>query len=305
MSRPLRNDPPGGHHHIMNRGARHEPIFWTNEDCAELLGLLDQWAPRFQVEVHAYALMPNHLHLLVVSNGGRLSDFMAKVLGNYARYRNREPRRDGPVWRGRFKSQLVTDDVYWMHLVAYIHLNPVRAGLVGDPRFSHWTSLDTYMHHSRSLECLRTDEVLDAYGGLDTMLEYMADVQRKRTEGPEGFDPDELWRIPRTQPVAPTSRAPVTVRPHRSPEQAIAEVCQVTGTTAEALFQYRRGAANRPAWVAAWWLQLGAGLTQREVARIMGIGQTGVAQRGRLLRKYGEEADLQQWVAALTGLPAA
>lgn len=296
MARPLRLDPPGGRHHVMNRGARHQPIFRTNEDCAAFLELIDDKAPRFHVEIHAFALMPNHFHLLVVSMGERLSDFMSQVLGGYARYLNKQPGWDGPVWRGRFKSRLVTEDAYWEHLVAYIHLNPVRAGLVDGPRFAHWTSLDTYLHKGRPLRCLRTDEVLAQFGGLENMMAYMDDVQRKRVSAPDGFDDQDLWKVPSSQNMPTT--APVRV-PGRTVEQALAEVCAVTGADRDSLFVYRRGSPNRPAWIAAWWLQEGAGQTQRQVARIMGINQPGVAQRGRLLRKHGAEGDLAEWVAQL------
>lgn len=296
MARPLRHDPPGGRHHVMNRGARHTPVFRNDEDCAQFLALIDEYAPRFHIEVHAFALMPNHFHLLVVSLGGRLSDFMSQVLGGYARYLNGQPDWDGPVWRGRFKSRHIDEDAYWEHLVSYIHLNPVRAGLVDGPRFAHWTSLDTYLHKGRPLHCLRTDEVLAGFGGIDNMLAHMDDLQRKRTDAPAGFEDEDLWKVPSSQPV-PTS-APVRVA-RRTAEQALDEVCAVTGADRESLFVYKRGSPNRAAWIAAWWLQEGAGLTQREVARLMGLNQPGVAQRGRLLKRHGAEGELAEWMALL------
>lgn len=280
----------------MNRGARHEPVFWTDKDCGEFLGLVDALAPRFRVEVHAYALMPNHFHLLVVSQGQRLSDFMSGLCGGYARHLNRVPRRDGPVWRGRFKSRHVTEEADWQHLSAYVHLNPVRAGLVDGARAARWTSLDGYLHGSRALACLRTDALLAAFGGLAPMLAYIDDVQRKRRPPPPGFDAQDLWKVPRSQTARPVPPArPVA----RSPEQALAEVCAITGRTREDLFSFRPGAPNRAAWIAAWWLQEGAGLTQREVGCIMGVRQTGVAQRGRLLRRDAQREDVAGWMAAL------
>lgn len=296
MPRPLRYDPPGGRHHVMNRGARHTPVFRSDDDCVAFLTLIDDKAERYGVEVHAYALLPNHFHLLVVSNRGRLSDFMSQVLGGYARYLNQRPDWDGPVWRGRYKSRLVEEDAYWEYLVAYLHLNPVRAGLVDRARSARWTSLETYRGQGRALRCLRTDDVLAQMGGLRPMLAYMDDVQRKREDAPAGFEEEDLWRVPTSQPVprpAPSHSAP------RTAEEALTEVCEVTGTPREALFRYRRGSANQAAWIAAWWLQEGAGLTQREVGRIMGISQPGVAQRGRLLRKHGQEGQLAEWMAVL------
>lgn len=281
----------------MNRGARHQVVFHNDEDCGEFIGLVDRYAARFHIEVHAFALMPNHFHLLVVSNGGRLSDFAAQLLGGYARYKNARPGWDGPIWQGRFKSCLITEDAYWLHLVAYIHLNPVRAGLVDGPTFARWTSLDTYLHGDSTLTCLRTDQVLEAYGGVEPMMDYMDDVQHKRRDAPTGLDETRLWHVPASQPVPTQVEREL---PAFDVEEAIEQVCRVTGVDRSELFRYRRGSANRAAWIAAWWLQEGVGITQREIAPIMGLSQTGVAQRNRHLRKHvNTDQQLQEWMGAL------
>ena len=105
-----------------------------------LLDTLGDVVDRFGLEVHAYSLMPNHYHLQVCTPAGNLSRAMCHLNGVYTQRLNRLHNWDGPVFRGRFKSQLVTEEAYRRELVAYIHLNPVRAGLVRRPDESGWTS---------------------------------------------------------------------------------------------------------------------------------------------------------------------
>ena len=296
MPRPLRLDPPGTRHHVMNRGARREPVFHSDEDAIRFLSLVDRFAPRMRVEVHAYALMPNHFHLLVTSHDGRLAAFMGGVLGAYSRWANRRPSHDGPVWRGRYKSVRVEDDAHWEYLFAYVHLNPVRAGLVATEGLARHTSWDAYAIGSRALPCLETEEFLGVFGGFPSMAQFVDDVRTKRRAAPPGFDEANLFRVPPSQPVPAPAPAPT----RRAPEAAVEDVVRVTGVARDDLFRFRRHVPNRAAWLAAWWLQTAAGLTQREVARRMGVAQPGVAQRMRLFAAQQHEEPLLGWITALT-----
>lgn len=87
------------------------------------------------IEIIAYCLMPTHLHLILKqAQDNGISRYMAKVLNSYSRFFNLSHRREGPLWAGRFKSVLVTDDEQLLHLTRYIHLNPTSANLVRDPQ---------------------------------------------------------------------------------------------------------------------------------------------------------------------------
>ena len=117
MPRPVRLDWPGCRHHVMNRGARREPVFLDDTACAAFVGFVSELPRRFGLLVHAYALMPNHYHMLVESTRGRLSDAMGFLGSRYALWLNARHRGwDGPVFRGRFRSVAVEREEHWHHL---------------------------------------------------------------------------------------------------------------------------------------------------------------------------------------------
>jgi len=106
----------------------------------KFLSLLAKEVRRGRIEVHAYALLPNHFHLLVRSVVGQLSEAMRRIQNGYARWFNRSRRRDGPLFRGRFLSRPVDTYDYRRNVVIYIHDNPVDARLAADPADYAWCS---------------------------------------------------------------------------------------------------------------------------------------------------------------------
>ncbi|MDD5308546.1 MAG: transposase [Deltaproteobacteria bacterium] len=108
------------------------------------LDLLGEMAARHEIEVHAYSLMPNHDHLLLRSLHGNLSRGMRRLNADYTQRVNRIHGWDGPVFRGRFRSELVRDEPSLPYVLAYIHLNPLRAGLVTRLQSERWTSHRAY-----------------------------------------------------------------------------------------------------------------------------------------------------------------
>jgi len=115
----------------MARGVARGDIFLDGEDREAFLLRLAASVEHGDLTVYAWALMPNHLHLLAGSPAGRLSAAMRRLLSSYAGYFNSRHRRVGHLFQNRFKSLLVDADEYLLELVRYVHLNPIRAGLVG------------------------------------------------------------------------------------------------------------------------------------------------------------------------------
>lgn len=164
MARPLRIEYPGAWYHVLQRGAARRPIFLSREDRGRFLALLGDIRRVWNVEVHAYSLMDNHYHLLIHTPEGNLSRAMRHVDGVYTQRFNRAHGRDGPLFRGRFKSIVIERDSYLQELVRYIHLNPLRAGASRSPAGDPWTSHRAYLFPKERPPWLVVDEVLSAFG---------------------------------------------------------------------------------------------------------------------------------------------
>lgn len=146
MARLPRLSVPGYPHHVIQRGNNRQPIFSTPADYQLLLDLMDENARKFDVAVHAYVLMSNHFHLLVTpQTQDGLPQMMQAVGRRYVRYFNDIQGRTGTLWEGRYKSTLIQTDRYLMACMAYIDLNPVRAGLVAQARDYPWSSHGHYI----------------------------------------------------------------------------------------------------------------------------------------------------------------
>jgi putative transposase len=154
MARLARLTVPGYPHHLIQRGNNRQPIFADNADYELLLSILDANAREFKVALHAYVLMSNHFHLLATpETTDGIRRMMQAVGRRYVRLFNQKQARTGTLWEGRYRSTIIQAERYLLACMAYIDLNPVRAGLVGDPRAYPWSSHAHYVG-------LRQDKVL-------------------------------------------------------------------------------------------------------------------------------------------------
>jgi len=139
MPRRARLDATGALHHIMVRGIDKANIFRDAEDKARFLERLGQNVQDSKCSIYAWVLMDNHVHLLFRSGQAGISAVMRKLLTWYAQYFNRKHGRKGHLFENRYKSILCDEDNYFLALVRYIHLNPVRAKII-----ETMTELDRY-----------------------------------------------------------------------------------------------------------------------------------------------------------------
>lgn len=139
MPRGPRLDLPGALHHVMVRGLNRQLIFQDNRDREDFLARLETVCAATGLQVFAWALLPNHAHLLVCTGARPLARAMRSLLTGYAGSFNRRHRRVGHLFQNRYKSVLVEEEPYLLELVRYIHLNPLRVGLV-----ENLTALDCY-----------------------------------------------------------------------------------------------------------------------------------------------------------------
>lgn len=127
--------------HVVSRGCSRQIIFEDDNDRAFFMTRLRTCLKSCDGVLLCWCLMDNHFHLLVKMENGRLSDFMHHLLSGYAGYFNRLHGRSGPLFEGRFKSEPVDTDSYFLDVVRYIHRNPVKAGISRGLSYS-WSSYD-------------------------------------------------------------------------------------------------------------------------------------------------------------------
>lgn len=146
MPRPLRVYVPGFSFHVYQRGHNCSPIFHEDCDREHFLWLVRNAARLHGVDVHAYALMTNHYHLLATPTNPRaLPKAMKQVDGGYVRYYNKKHRRLGTLWCARYRAKLIGEERYWLACLRYIERNPVQAGMVADAAAYRWS---TYGAHA-------------------------------------------------------------------------------------------------------------------------------------------------------------
>ena len=145
MPRKARIDGPGALHHIIVRGIERRRIFSDDLDRDNFIERLGDILTETQTFCFAWALIPNHAHLLLRTGQTHLSTVMRRLLTGYAISYNRRHRRHGHLFQNRYKSILCQEDAYLLELVRYIHLNPLRAKIV-----KSLTEADTYPYSGHS-----------------------------------------------------------------------------------------------------------------------------------------------------------
>jgi putative transposase len=145
MARIARVVAPGFPHHITQRGNRRQKTFFRNEDYRLYRSLMAEWSRRQDVEIWAYCLMPNHVHLIAVpkSKNG-LCRAIGEAHRRYTRHINFRENWRGYLWQGRFAS-FVMDENHLMAATRYVELNPVRAGLIHRPEAYSWSSAAAHL----------------------------------------------------------------------------------------------------------------------------------------------------------------
>lgn len=140
MARKPRVQDKGMIHHVIVRGNNSQNIFYDDTDRVRYLHLLHRYKNRFQFKILAYCFMDNHIHLLLKQSEIELSRFMAGLQQSYTQYFNSKYDETGHVFEQRFKSFPCSDEAYYLALVAYIHNNPKKAGIVEDAGKYIWSS---------------------------------------------------------------------------------------------------------------------------------------------------------------------
>jgi len=141
MPRLTRVAPIGVAQHVIQRGNNRQLCFGCESDMAAYLNWLKEYAKKYEVGIHAWVLMTNHVHILCTPNQELAVSKMMQSLGRqYVRYFNYTYGRSGTLWEGRFKACLIESERYLLEVYRYIELNPVRACMVTEPSEYQWSS---------------------------------------------------------------------------------------------------------------------------------------------------------------------
>ena len=201
MARQLRLEYAGAIYHVMSRGDRQEAIFLDDEDRRRFLKTLGEACEKAGWQVHAFCLMGNHFHLVMETPQPTLVAGMKWFMGTYTQRFNARHRMRGHLFAGRYKSLLVdgSDEMYLRVVCDYVHLNPVRAGLVGaEGKMADyaWSSFSQYLKPPRKRAgWLRVDRLLGEWGirrdNVAGRREFggLMEVRRRA----EGHADEKLW----------------------------------------------------------------------------------------------------------------
>lgn len=188
MGRPIRVEYPGAVYHITSRGNEQKAIFLSDADRDKFLTIMADYHDRYGILIYAYALMDNHYHLILETPRGNLLKVMHGLNGGYTGYFNRKHRRVGHLFQGRYKAIIVDKDEYLLSLSRYVHLNPVRAGLIRRPERYPWTSYGGYIGRKQK-EWMEYTSVLSQFGrhhnkAAERYRDYIEEALKRDVDNP-------------------------------------------------------------------------------------------------------------------------
>ncbi|MBW1717675.1 MAG: transposase [Deltaproteobacteria bacterium] len=151
--------------HITQRAAGKEPLFLEDADYLFMLGLIKEISHQFSLQMYAFCLMQNHIHLLLRPREDNLYDAMRNLFSRYAMKFNRKYERRGHLFGGPYRQSVCMDDRYLLAASLYIHLNPVKAGLAKSPEAYRWSSCRLYYKDNAPKSFVDPDFILSLLSG--------------------------------------------------------------------------------------------------------------------------------------------
>jgi putative transposase len=171
---------PGLPHHVTQRGNRQQQTFFSEDDYRAYLALMAEWCRRYEVEIWAYCLMPNHVHLIAVPHDeGGLRQALGEAHRRYTRRVNARHGWTGHLWQGRFAS-FPMDNEHTRAAARYVELNPVRAHLVAKPEDWAWSSAAADLA-GRNDGLVKVAPLLDEIGDWQSFLDSGLDQVQHAT----------------------------------------------------------------------------------------------------------------------------
>jgi putative transposase len=305
----------GGLYHVITRGNNRQPIFGSDDDYIKLLVVLGSQKARLPFYLYAYCLMPNHIHLLIERRDDAISRIMQGLLTGYSQYYNRTHRKIGHLLQGRYKAILCETDKYLAELIRYIHLNPVRAKIVGNPDQYQYSSHRVYLGLEEE-GLVDAEPVLRHFGGSKRLArerfrlfvgagmklghqEVFYRAEEGRILGSEEFVAEtkhRLGEIPRgTRRQAATKRSEVDCKALMKAVEKVTklkpvQICSANKTRSTVLVKEAMILVGR---------ELGG--SNADMARLTGLDASVVSRRFESAKsKMGESGELGRLVKRLT-----
>ena len=287
MARPLRIEYEGAVYHITSRGNAREKIYFTDSDHSAFLEILGSAVERCRWLCHAYCLMPNHYHLLIETPHANLSRGMRHVNGVYTQWVNRQNKRTGHIFQGRFKSILVEKESHLLEVARYVVLNPVRAKIVRHPRQWKWSSYRATAGEVTPPPFLNTEWLL---AQLDRQAERAYSVYRRFVKEGVGLS---LWDDLRSGILLGTDSFVEQIVPLLSHQLKATEIPRrqrlAARPTLETLFQDVHGKASRDERI--YHAVHAYGYKLKEVADFLGLYYTTISV---IAKRVAEERKHQE-----------
>ena len=324
MARPLRIDYADAYYHVTCRGNERREIFRDDEDRRAFLDRVQRSLEIYAVRVHCYVLMDNHFHLVVQTPKANLSEFMRHLNVSYTGYYNRRHRRVGHLFQGRFKAIVVEADSYLLELSRYVHLNPVRVGVVKRNSLREqlqylgryrWSSLGGYLKRGQGVPWVVYGAVLGYVGGSrEKYREFVEEglsrgyvtpweeVRGQVVLGKEGFweRVKGKWSSKRAHSREQPS---LRVLERMDPGTVLRKVAEYFKLRPEELRKKRSGFRDQRGMVMEM-LHRYSGLSQEEIGSYLGgIDYTSVShERSRIRDRLRDSATVKRWLRELEEL---
>ena len=148
MPRTARIAPKEYVYHILTRGNNRQEVFKDERDYKKYIEIVQRYKDKYKFKLYHYVLMRNHVHLILesIERGGTLAEIMKGINLSYAQYYKKRFKHIGHFWQDRYKSIIISKDDYLLACGSYVELNPVRAGIVEDPKDYKWSSYNVYAY---------------------------------------------------------------------------------------------------------------------------------------------------------------
>jgi len=233
MARPLRIEFSGAIYHITSRGNAQADIYITDQDRWMFLDLFGRVCEQFNWSCHAYCLMTNHYHVVIETGDGNLSKGMRHMNGVYTQAFNRQHRRVGHVFQGRYKAILVDKDNYLLEVIRYVLLNPVRAQMTKTAGQYPWSSYRGMIDKIEAPGWLSRDWVLGQFAKSKKQAQQKF-IQFIRN----GKDQPPLWENLRNQMYLGDERFVKKMHMHIQDDRSLAEVPRIQRRQAAKPIEY-------------------------------------------------------------------